>query len=341
MLLTGDETNKILQDVRTPYFEWLSINEKEIKIYLDKYKSTTYQIVKNFQYPNILNNREEAKDNAYRTIYAEKIDQTDPNNKYKYLSELYGNKDAENWEKAKESYEEYKKFDFSFNEPEKGLQKIGSKGWYSIRSSGIRITADILTNVALVYDKNIQRFNDIDRLIGEAFLRCSYTIGNMSPVWGSYSPTGNNYLDTVWHKLGTTDYKSSEYKNTNITKRDDYKEKINARGNENYFMILDIDSPKETIRQLHLQDYFDHDWKLRHVNPNIEEMEKEEANQFIIDTTKLIIQRGYRIIKNYYGDKFTKKQKDEIKELFNEVFGKFKDNNKCYNFEPIHCEKYD
>ena len=73
-----------------------------------------------------------------------------------------------------------------------------------------------------------------------------------------------------------------------------------------------------------MQDYFDYNWNLVIENDkdyikNITMNEKEEFINFVLYSTILIVQRGYRIATEYKGNRFNKEQKEQIISLLKSI----------------------
>lgn len=261
------------------------------------------------------------------------VDRESWENNPKSRCEVYWNRKnytkihAERWPLAISAYKKYGCFDFSENEcPGKFYFDANDNAQIKyVKKDGtdVVVAADILTEVEAIMvleDKFKNKFGDDDEIILKAFYRVSYTIGNFCMIWKN--PSGNpKGIDHVWRKLKKgllNDKDELNEPGTNLEKRI----VLNSRTEDDLFAIFnESKSAKEIIDMLYFQDYFDDEWNIKTNYYNlIKEIEdKEQFINVVKELTILIIQRGYRIVKNYHDNVFGKEQEQELNGLFEEV----------------------
>ena len=200
---------------------------------------------------------------------------------------------------------------------------------YKVEGNGIRLTGDLLTNVAAVDDwvEKHQNYlkNEENRKVLNAFYKVSYTKGNFSPIWKN--PTFGRGNDNVWYKLSTIDIDQKEKweeisKRLDTTKENESPEEFNlsCRKSEGLFMILQESNPTEVIKKLFFMDYFDYNWKLRWKKETyVPGLNEEDFAEYLRVTTVLLIQRSYRIDTCYKGTLFGDKQKKELRFILEQL----------------------
>lgn len=245
-------------------------------------------------------------------------------------------RDAERWPKTLDSYQEYQCFSFA-EKPTPGkyfvvdkYDKYDKSYVRYCKDSGaeVKLSADLLTNEGQIreavkkavckdkdglFEKNVK--------VLEAFYRVAYTIGNFCLTWKN--PGGPKGSDICWRKLAQNDEfakkKLEEGKSLNINEREDIASNLSKRKFEDLFMILPLENPREVIKQLYLQDYYNDEWELRWSTQNVNDLKPEKLLEFIKDITILIVQRSYRIICNCTDKKLTEEDQSYIKVVLKEI----------------------
>ena len=235
--------------------------------------------------------------------------------------------DVERWPLAIESYKKYGCFSF-VKDPTPGKYFVNDdlfvcycKGNEDI----VRLQADVLTNdstIKKVIEKHELSYDE-DNLV-KTFYKVAYTIGNFSLIWKNIGGRGA-VMDTCWNKLENSGIYNENGELQEL--QDGLEERKNIdnfmlRTKENLFMILpEKQDPKEVIKKLYFQDYFDIDnnWNLRWPNERVDTLEKEVLLKFIKKLIILIVQRSYRIICNCTDYWLTTKDQSNIKAVLCEI----------------------
>ena len=234
------------------------------------------------------------------------------------------NRDAERWSLAIDSYKRYSCFSFAdVCAPKKYFVK-DSYVWYCKENGDkVRLQADLLTNAGMIEEavsKYEFELSSEDKKTVNAFCKVAYTIGNFSLIWKN--PGGNNGVDTCWDKLehsGMYKYGKLQKHPKGLEKRKN-NHQFNLRHKEDLFMILPLnENPREVIKKLYFQDFYDYNWKLRWTNQNVKKLKKESLLSFIKEITILIVQRSYRIIYNCTDNRLTRKDQSNIKAVLSEI----------------------
>lgn len=240
-------------------------------------------------------------------------------------------RDAERWPLAIESYKTYGCFSFTENlEPETGKYFVDSDYYVCYRKENneiVRLSADLLTNVGAIkkiVETKIEKTKPEEQKIVDAFYTVGYTIGNFSLIWKN--PGGPDVSDMCWKKLE----KSGMYINKNgKLQRQERAHGLENRENivnlrhrheEDLFMILpSVEDPKEVMKKLYFQDYFDENWELKRRSQNVAKLERAKLLCFIKEITILIVQRSYRIIFNLKDDILEPEDQLNIKAVLREI----------------------
>ena len=226
-------------------------------------------------------------------------------------------RDAERWSKAMDSYKKYSCIDFE------KLYYISEDNNICFRKNEnemVRLQADLLTNVDMLCKVNEDELIEEEKKIVDCFLKVGYTIGNFCPVWKN--PGGYRAADTIWNKLFFTgEYEEFKLKDSVITGlRERIDTEFNQRKKENMLMILPEErNAREVMWKLYFIDFFDKKWNLLRKPENVYKYDKKEWLEYIEEITKLIIQRGYRIITDNKEDVLEGKDARNIEEIFTKV----------------------
>lgn len=233
-----------------------------------------------------------------------------------------GTKESERTITALQSYLKYKIDNTEIDESYDCLKNTNTQ---------YRLTADILTNSKIIYEKAKELGVCEDPII-KAFKEheIAYTIGNCCPTWKNPASGAGFYYDNIWYKLNLHIVeKRAKGENAIILEnRECDGQRLNRRGELQHpqmFSIFDKEiSWEEIITNLYLQDYFDFNWDLvleydKDYIKKITMNEKEEFLNYVLNLTILIVQRGYRIATEYKGNRFNTEQKEQIISLLNKI----------------------
>lgn len=250
--------------------------------------------------------------------------------KYRYsktnYKKLFLKNDIEKCPGAIESYHRYSVFENNLNE--------------KLEYKGFQLTADVMTSALWLIEEflcsniGMQIKNNIDSscslegnnvlekddkktfIAMNAFLRCVYTIGNFTPA-GKNRGSGGKGCRDQWD-CAMEDF--LKYKNEKLTNEDvDFLKNstLNNRTNKIGYQLLEYVF-EDAINVLYFQDYiFSKD--------NVKEIKKKNDNgeydwYVIFSTyTKLILQRGYRIVTDKIDDVWERDEKDILNKLFEKV----------------------
>ncbi|WP_240660485.1 hypothetical protein [Streptococcus oralis] len=231
-----------------------------------------------------------------------------------------------------------------YNEIEayKEKSKSGYKGAHLLvnKSKGIALTGDILTSITVPYKKitnvepSLKGGKEIKDWILEddleiphdlepyfkAFAIVYYWCGNMMPTVGNFRPGrygGDNWLlkmDTIINCL-----KAGPHQNWRDWIKENWGEDLNKFITDFFFEDC-FDKDSLTIKNIISYPNGDNIYSLKKSNLDIlQANEHKLAKEFLINHAKVIIQRSYRIENKFHGD-WKKKEKDEVKEIFKEIF---------------------
>lgn len=264
--------------------------------------------------------------------------------------------EEDDWEiiKFQNSINQYNtlKDDKKYNEIEayKEKSKSGYKGAHLLvnKSKGIALTADILTSIRLPCEriakvetclrggKEIKDGilkDDIEIPHGlesyfKAFAIVYYWCGNMMPTVGNFRPGrygGDNWLlkmNTIINCL-----KAGPHQNWRDWIKENWGEDLNKFITDFYFEDC-FDKDSLIIKNIISYPNGDNIYSLKKRNLDIlQENEHKLAKEFLINHVKVIIQRSYRIENEFHGD-WKKKEENEIKEIFKEIFAQAEFNDK-------------
>ena len=221
----------------------------------------------------------------------------------------------------------------------KEKSKSGYKGAHLLvnKSKGIALTADILTSITVPYKKitnvepslkggkeikdgilkgDLEIPHDLEPYF-KAFAIVYYWCGNMMPVVKSFIPGSDGADNWLWKmNIIINCHKGGPDLNKFIT--DYYFEDCFDKDSliiNNIVPILKEDYVVSlSCHYLHL----------------LQENEHKLAKEFLINHVKVIIQRSYRIENKFHGD-WKKKEEDEVKEIFKEIFAQAGFNGKQIN----------
>ena len=231
-----------------------------------------------------------------------------------------------------------------YNEIEayKEKSKSGYKGAHLLvnKSKGIALTADILTSIRLPCERIVKvetclrggkeikdgiLKDDIEiphdlKPYFKAFALVYYWCGNMMPVVESFLPGRDGADNWLWKMKTIIDCHTpgANQKWRNWIK-ENWGEDLNKFITDYYFEDC-FDKDSLTIKNIvpslkkdyvvSLSCYYLH---------LLQENEHKLAKEFLINHVKVIIQRSYRIENEFHGD-WKKKEVDEVKEIFKEIF---------------------
>ncbi len=231
-----------------------------------------------------------------------------------------------------------------YNEIEayKEKSKSGYKGAHLVvnKSKGIVLTGDILTSITVPYKKitNVETRlkggkeikygilkGDLEIPHGlepyfKAFAIVYYWCGNMMPTVGNFRPGphgGDNWLlkmDTIMYC-----HKAGSHQNWRDWIKENWGGDLNKFITDFYFEDC-FDKYSLTIKNIVSSPNGDNIYSLKKDNSDIlQENEHKLAKEFLINHVKVIIQRSYRIENEFHGD-WKKKEEDEVKGIFKEIF---------------------
>ena len=242
-----------------------------------------------------------------------------------------------------------------YNEIEayKEKSKSGYKGAHLLvnKSKGIALTGDILTSITVPYKKitnvepSLKGGKEIKDWILEddleiphdlepyfkAFAIVYYWCGNMMPTVGNFRPGrygGDNWLlkmDTIINCL-----KAGPHQNWRDWIKENWGEDLNKFITDFFFEDC-FDKDSLTIKNIISYPNGDNIYSLKKSNLDIlQANEHKLAKEFLINHAKVIIQRSYRIENEFHGD-WKKKEEDEVKGIFKEIFAQAGFNGKQIN----------
>ena len=235
----------------------------------------------------------------------------------------------------------------------KEKSKSGYKGAHLLvnKSKGIALTADILTSITVPYKKitnvepslkggkeikdgilkgDLEIPHDLEPYF-KAFAIVYYWCGNMMPVVESFLPGSDGADNWLWKMKTIIDCHTSgaNQKWRNWIK-ENWGEDLNKFITDYYFEDC-FDKDSLTIKNIvpslkkdyvvSLSCYYLH---------LLQENEHKLAKEFLLNHVKVIIQRSYRIENKFHGD-WKKKEEDEVKEIFKEIFAQAGFNGKQIN----------
>ena len=242
-----------------------------------------------------------------------------------------------------------------YNEIEayKEKSKSGYKGAHLLvnKSKGIALTGDILTSITVPYKKitNVEPSlkggkeikygilkGDLEIPHGlepyfKAFAIVYYWCGNMMPTVGNFRPGphgGDNWLlkmDTIMYC-----HKAGSHQNWRNWIKENWGENLNKFITDFYFEDC-FGKDSLTIKNIvpSLKEYYVFSLSDRYLD-RLQKNNNKLAKEFLINHVKVIIQRSYRIENEFHGD-WKKKEEDEVKGIFKEIFAQAGFNGKQIN----------
>ena len=231
-----------------------------------------------------------------------------------------------------------------YNEIEayKEKSKSGYKGAHLFvnKSKGIALTGDILTSITVPYKKitnvepSLKGGKEIKDWILEddleiphdlepyfkAFAIVYYWCGNMMPVVESFPPGSHGADNWLWKmNIIINCHKGDPHQNWRDWIKESWGEDLNKFITDYYFEDC-FDKDSLFIKNIISYPNGGNIYSLKKRNLDIlQENEHKLAKEFLINHVKVIIQRSYRIENKFHGD-WKKKEKDEVKEIFKEIF---------------------
>ena len=229
-------------------------------------------------------------------------------------------------------------------ESNKEKSKSGYKGAHLLvnKSKGIALTGDILTSITVPYKKitnvepslkdgkeikdwilkdDIEIPHDLEPYF-KAFAIVYYWCGNMMPAVGNFRPGrygGDNWLlkmDTIINCL-----KAGPHQNWRDWIKENWGEDLNKFITDFFFEDC-FDKDSLIIKNIISYPNGDNIYSLKKSNLDIlQANEHKLAKEFLINHVKVIIQRSYRIENEFHGD-WKKKEEDEVKEIFKDIFSR-------------------
>ena len=208
------------------------------------------------------------------------------------------------------------------------------------KSKGIALTGDILTSITVPYKKitnvepslkggkeikdgilkgDLEIPHDLEHYF-KAFATVYYWCGNMMPTVGNFRPGrygGDNWLlkmDTIIDCL-----KAGPHQNWRDWIKENWGEDLNKCITDFYFEDC-FDKDSLIIKNIISYPNGGNIYSLKKSNLDIlQANEHKLAKEFLINHVKVIIQRSYRIENEFRGD-WKKKEENEVKEIFKEIF---------------------
>lgn len=253
--------------------------------------------------------------------------------------------EEDDWEiiKFQNSVNEYNKLKNNKEiEAYKEKSKSGYKGAHLLvnKSKCIALTADILTSITVPYKKitnvepslkggkeikdgiledDLEIPHDLEHYF-KAFAIVYYWCGNMMPTIGNFRPGrygGDNWLlkmDTIMDCL-----KAGPHQNWRDWIKENWGEDLNKFITDFYFEDC-FDKDSLIIKNITSYPNGGNIYSLKKSNLDIlQANEHKLAKEFLINHVKVIIQRSYRIENEFHGD-WKKKEENEVKEIFKEIF---------------------
>ena len=235
----------------------------------------------------------------------------------------------------------------------KEKSKSGYKGAHLLvnKSKGIALTADILTSIKLPCERiasvetslkggkeikdgilkgNLEIPHDLKPYF-KAFAIVYYWCGNMMPVVESFPPGSDGADNWLWKMKTIIEcHTPGTHQNWRDWIKENWGEDLNKFITDFYFEdcfgkdSLTIKNIVPSLKKdyvVSLSCYYLH---------LLQENEYKLAKEFLINHVKVIIQRSYRIENEFHGD-WKKKEEDEVKGIFKEIFAQAGFNGKQIN----------
>ena len=264
--------------------------------------------------------------------------------------------EEDDWEiiKFKNSVDKYNKLKNDKEiEAYKEKSKSGYKGAHLLvnKSKGIALTADILTSIRLPCEriakvetclrggKEIKDgiLNDALEIppglepYFKAFAIVYYWCGNMMPVVESFPPGSHGADNWLWKmNIIINCHKGGPHQNWRDWIKENWGEDLNKFITDYYFEDC-FDKDSLIIKNIISYPNGGNIYSLKKSNLDIlQANEHKLAKEFLINHVKVIIQRSYRIENEFHGD-WKKKEEDEVKGIFKEIFAQAGFNGKQIN----------
>ena len=208
------------------------------------------------------------------------------------------------------------------------------------KSKGIALTGDILTSIRLPCEriakvetclrggKEIKDgiLNDALEIppglepYFKAFAIVYYWCGNMMPVVESFPPGSHGADNWLWKmNIIINCPKGGPHQNWRDWIKESWGEDLNKFITDYYFEDC-FDNDSLIIKNIISYPNGGNIYSLKKRNLDIlQENEHKLAKEFLINHVKVIIQRSYRIENEFHGD-WKKKEEDEVKGIFKEIF---------------------
>ena len=208
------------------------------------------------------------------------------------------------------------------------------------KSKGIALTGDILTSIRLpceriakvetclrggkeIKDGILEDALEIPHGLEpyfKAFAIVYYWCGNMMPVVESFPPGSHGADNWLWKmNIIINCHKGDPHQNWRDWIKESWGEDLNKFITDYYFEDC-FDKDSLFIKNIISYPNGGNIYSLKKRNLDIlQENEHKLAKEILINHVKVIIQRSYRIENKFHGD-WKKKEKDEVKEIFKEIF---------------------
>ena len=242
-----------------------------------------------------------------------------------------------------------------YNEIEayKEKSKSGYKGAHLLvnKSKGIELTADILTSIKLPCERiasvetslkggkeikdgilkgNLEIPHDLKPYF-KAFAIVYYWCGNMMPVVESFPPGSDGADNWLWKMKTIIEcHTPGTHQNWRNWIKENWGEDLNKFITDFYFEDC-FGKDSLTIKNIvpSLKEYYVFSLSDRYLD-RLQKNNNKLAKEFLINHVKVIIQRSYRIENEFHGD-WKKKEEDEVKGIFKEIFAQAGFNGKQIN----------
>ena len=234
----------------------------------------------------------------------------------------------------------------------KEKSKSGYKGAHLLvnKSKGIALTGDILTSIRLPCERiasvetslkggkeikdgilkgNLEIPHDLKPYF-KAFAIVYYWCGNMMPVVESFPPGSDGADNWLWKMKTIIEcHTPGTHQNWRNWIKENWGEDLNKFITDFYFE--DCFGKDITIKNIvpSLKEYYVFSLSDRYLD-RLQKNNNKLAKEFLINHVKVIIQRSYRIENEFHGD-WKKKEEDEVKGIFKEIFAQAGFNGKQIN----------
>ena len=247
------------------------------------------------------------------------------------------------------------KDDKKYNEIEvyKEKSESGYKGAHLLvnKSKGTALTADILTSITVPYKKiinvepslkggkeikdgilkdDLEIPHDLEHYF-KAFAIVYYWCGNMMPVVESFPPGSDGADNWLWKMKTIIEcHTPGTHQNWRNWIKENWGEDLNKFITDFYFEDC-FGKDSLTIKNIvpSLKEYYVFSLSDRYLD-RLQKNNNKLAKEFLINHVKVIIQRSYRIENEFHGD-WKKKEEDEVKGIFKEIFAQAGFNGKQIN----------